>query len=475
MFERFYFLNLIEYYTEKFNIEFDSENRYYSSLSGLKKFLQENEVILSENERENIINYLYYLEIPLMNQNIFKILNSEIELNEENICEIEEYKPEFLDDTKLLGYLVSVLSVITYNQKGNLLLMKYNVAIWNTGFHLVAKECRGKIIDLDTKKIVSYPFDKFFNLNEVPETNETLVKSWINESDYVWATDKIDGSTIIVSKYKNKPLITTNGSFENDQTKWAKELFDEKYPEFLKNIKDGYTYIFELVHPENKIVLDYNGEKSLYLLNIRDMNTEKLISLNDVHNVAKQYGFPVPEVYNFKDLDTMVHLAHTLSGVNKEGWVIRIGVGDCEYMVKLKLDEYFAMHKAFGKIRLGWVYKHLIMGDLDDFLAICNDEQKSAVFEKLDIVNTVREKIKNKAILEANCFLKKYNITANDFHKDRDRMITITKDILSSKSNVKHFALQFLKSPVKLETSVNSIYYKHMRGFFEEFGYNVME
>lgn len=475
MFEKFYFLNLIEYYAKKLNIEYDVDNRYYSSLVGIKEFLQENEIVLTEKERENVINYLYYLEIPMMNQNIFKILNPDIEISKNEIYELEEYKPEFLDDTKLLGYLISVLGVITYNQNGNLLLMKYNVAIWNTGFHLVAKECRGKIIDLDTKEIVSYPFDKFFNLNEVPETNETLVKSWINESDYVWATDKIDGSTIIVSKYKNKPLITTNGSFENDQTKWAKELFDEKYPEFLGNMKNDYTYIFELIHPENKIVLDYNGEKSLYLLNVRDMKTEKLIPLCDVHNIAKEFGFKLPEVYDFKDLDTMVHLAHTMTGVNKEGWVIRIGVGKDEYMVKLKLDEYFAMHKAFGKVKLGWVYKHLIMGDLDDFIAICNDEQKSAVFAKIDIINTVREKIKEKAILESKHFLVKHNISLKDFKNNRDIMIMVTKDILSSKSNVKHLALQFLKEPVRVETSINRMYYKHMKEFFEEFGYNVME
>lgn len=475
MFERFYFLTLIERYTEKFHIEYDSEDRYYSSLVGLKKFLQEKEIKLEEKERENIIEYLYFLEIPFMHQNIFKILNPETEFVEENVYELEEYKPEFLDDTKLLLYLVSVLSVITYNQEGNLLLMKYNVAIWNTGFHRIAKECRGKIVDLNTKTVVSYPFDKFFNLNEVPETDEKLVKSWINKSDYVWATDKIDGSTIIVSLYNGKPIITTNGSFENDQTKWAKELFDKQYPKFLENITDEYTYIFELIHPENKIVLDYNGEKSLYLLNIRNLNTEKLMPLDFVHNIAKKFGFKLPEVYNFKNLDTMIHLAHTLTGANKEGWVIRIGVGEHEYMVKLKLDEYFAMHKAFGKIRLGWVYKHLLMGDLDDFLAICNDEQKSAVFEKLDVIDTVREKIKEKAFILAHDFMIKYNITFDDFANDRDLMIKITRDVLSSKSNVKHLALQVLKEPIRVEASIRRMYYKHMKVFFEEFGYNVME
>ena len=43
-----------------------------------------------------------------------------------------------------------------------MLLLKYGKTIWNTGWHNFAKQCRGKVIDLNTRKIVVYPFNKFF-------------------------------------------------------------------------------------------------------------------------------------------------------------------------------------------------------------------------------------------------------------------------------------------------------------------------
>lgn len=470
------FLKLIEYFADKFKIHYDDEDKYYSSLMGIKKYIKENEIVLSTQERTEVLEYIRELNVPFECQNIFRILNPDADIEEIGVVyDLNEYRAEMLNDTMLLKFLISVLSTVTYNQNGNLLLLKYNVTIWSTGFHNLAKWCRGKIVDLDNGEVVSYPFDKFFNLNEVPETKDVLVKSWIKESDYVVATDKIDGSTIIVSLYKSKPLITTNGSFENDQTKWAKELFDKQYPNFLANAKEGYTYIFELVHPENRIVLDYHGEKALYLLNIRDLSTKKLMPLHLVHSVAEQFGFPVPEVYNFNDLETMVELAHTMRGANKEGWVIRIGVGEHEYIVKLKLEEYFAMHKAFGKVKLGWVYKHMANGDLDDFIAICTDEQKNEIFNKIDIINSVREKIKNKTIAEAETYLQKYGVNHEKFFEDKEKMVQIINEALKSRSNVKHFVVKYLKDPVKLELSIQKIFYKNMKMFFEEFGENVNE
>ena len=213
----------------------------------------------------------------------------------------------------------------------------------------------------------------------------------------------------------------------------------------------------------------------MYLLNIRNLKDKKLLHLNEVHNVARKYDFSIPAVYDFENLDTMIYLAHNMKNANKEGWVIRIGVDKVEYMLKLKLDEYFDMHKTFGKIKLGWVYKHLLNGDLDDFMGLCNEYQKNEIFKKLDIVENIRKKIKEKVVAETNVYLKKYNITHNEFAENKEKMIEMIKEILSSKSNVKQFVVHYLKEPIRVETSINKIYYKHMKKYFEEFDENVNE
>lgn len=454
-------LNIIEDIKNRYSISFDDDNKYYSILLNMKAFLVDNEIHLDKEMRKFYEDYLLSLNIENLQANIDNYFGDDVF--------DEHHTIKDLTDNQLLDYVVDVFRTISLVQNNNLLLAKYGIAIWNTGFHDLARVCRGRIIDLDTMKTVSHPFDKFFNLNEKPETNEKIVKRNINNARYIYATEKMDGSTIIVSLYKGKPLITTNGSFENDQTKWASEMFKKQYPQFLPNMKPAHTYIFEIIHPENKIVLDYGEEKSLYLLSIRDLKTDELLALDTIHDVANTYGFPYPEVYDFNDLDTMVELAHNMKGANKEGWVIRIGTDNDESMVKLKLDEYFAMHKAFGKITPLWVYKHMSLADLDDYLAICNEYQKASVFECLDEIARTKCKIKDNAIALANEYLAKYEISYAEFNADRNRMIIIVNDILKNKSPFATYAVSYLKSMDKFETCLEKMMNSKFKAFYKMF------
>lgn len=454
-------LGIIDGIAEKYSISFDVDNKYYSILKNTKRYLDANSVVLPVDERKYYEDYILSLHIPNIQTNIDNYFGGDI-LG-------DHYTIKDLSDNQLLDYLVDIFRTITFTQKDNLLLAKYGIVIWNTGFHDLAKACRGIVIDTDTMQVVSHPFDKFFNINEVPETSEKIVKKHINKAEYIYATDKKDGSTISVSLYKGKPLITTNGSFENDQIKWAADLFKRQYPNFLPNLKSGYTYIFELIHPENKIVINYGDEKALYLLAVRNLETNKLMSLDEVHTIGDKYNIPYPDVYDFTDLDIMIKLAHELKGANKEGWVIRIGTADSEMMCKLKLDEYFAMHKAFGKTTPMWVYKHLINGDLDDYLAICNEFQKASVQDALDKIEKVKRMVRENAIDLAKQYLLKYNIEYADFLKDRDRMITMIQDIFGSKSPFKNYAVDYLKNADVLDTRIEKIQIKHFKKFLEMF------
>ena len=102
-------------------------------------------VILNKNRREEIIDFLKSLEI---------------EKEQELLCEKAgvEYTEDLtfsdLTDSALLDYLVTVLRTISWVEKDNLLLVKYSKTIWNTGWHNLAKQCRGKVFDLNTWEIV---------------------------------------------------------------------------------------------------------------------------------------------------------------------------------------------------------------------------------------------------------------------------------------------------------------------------------
>ena len=459
-------LNLLDKYAEMFRISYNEENRYYEITKKLKQYSTDSIVSFDENKRRELIDFILSLSVPNIQRNLYDILGYEWNIDGENdFADINS-----LNDGQLLYYFSLIMSTITFVQNENLLLMKYGIIVWTTGFHKMAKLCRGKVIDMNTREIVSYPFDKFFNLNEVPETDESIIKEYINDADYIFATEKIDGSLVAITKLNNgKFLITTNGSFDNEQTDMAKKLIDEKYSEFKKVSKNGFTYIFEIIYPENKIVIDYGNKKAMYLLAVRNLKTFNLVSPEETRKFAADCKFEMPAVYDFENLDTMVNLAHTMKNANREGWVIRIGNKNGEFMVKLKLDEYFEMHKAFGKITVPWVYRHLLIGDIDDFIAICHDDQKKEIRQVIDTIGRVREQIEEKTVKEANEWLEKYHITKEQFAENRETMIEIINKVLSSGSNVKSFVIQYLKGKSYIENSIAKIPLKNMKMFFEEF------
>ena len=463
-------LYFIEYYAKQYEIPAEDGKRFNSLIRGMRYYCKNNTLQLPN--RAELEEFLYALEIPKLQQNIFRICNPEIEGVTDDI-DVSGYNLSNLNDTQLLDYMALVFSTVNFVEKKNLLCLKYDVVIWTTGFHKFAQVARGKIIDLTTMEIVSYPFDKFFNINEVPETQEATITEKLKNSKYIYATDKKDGSTIVISRYKGEPLITTNGSFDNELTTLAKEILKKKYPNFLKELQSGYTYIFELIHPQNKIVIDYGSEEDLYLLSIRELQNHKLLPLDEIHEFAKHYGFPCPAIFDFKNLEHILHIARNLEDTHKEGWVVRIGENNGnECIVKIKLRKYIEMHSLFGHVRLSFVYKHLLNGTLDDVLAIANNEQQRQIQQKIIIINNIRTEIEKRAIAQGDTLLEKYDVTIENWMNNRETMIGILNDLRKEKNGFASLSTYYLKSPLMLKDNINRLKISHMKQFAELFGYD---
>ena len=249
-------LDIIDKVSNELKLNIVENDKYRSLVADIYSLSKEGTVVLSDGLKEDIIAYLKSLDIQDEYPLLCKVSGIEMGIT---------FDFEHLTDNQLLRYLAIVLRTVTYLQKDNLLLLKYSKTIWNTGWHNLAKQCRGKVIDLDTRQAVVYPFNKFFNLNEVDETKIEKVESLLDGADYISVTDKKDGSAIIVTNHNGEVIINTNGEFENDQIKLAKKLFVDKYNYFYNNVPEGYTFVFELIHPQNRIVLDYGNEQKLYL------------------------------------------------------------------------------------------------------------------------------------------------------------------------------------------------------------------
>ena len=118
------------------------------------------------------------------------------------------------------------------------------------------------VVDEDGQ-IIARPLPKFFNLTEINGWDE------LQEQEYE-LYKKIDGSLIIMFHYKGHRIFCTRGSFCSDQALKAKEIFNK-------------NYCFEIIYPENKIVVDYDETEDLFLLSITHVKSAKHVNIDQTN------------------------------------------------------------------------------------------------------------------------------------------------------------------------------------------------
>lgn len=196
--------------------------------------------------------------------------------------------------------------------------------VWNE----VTLMCRGLILDAQYN-IVARPFTKFFNLGEME--NQVLP----NEPFEVF--DKLDGSLGILYWIENEAFIATRGSFSSDQAAKANMILQSKYENILRGVDKTKTHLFEIIYPDNRIVVDYGGLEDVVLTAIIDNETGDDLPLQDI-------GFPIVTQYHgIKD----IQILKTLEEANREGFVIKYKTG---LRYKVKFEEYLRIHRIVTQV-----------------------------------------------------------------------------------------------------------------------------
>jgi RNA ligase len=253
---------------------------------------------------------------------------------------------------------------VEVRQEGNLMLLNYEEDIPNLAWNDFNRQCRGLILDIAQKTLVAHPYDKFFPLDSHPDTQfNTLPLS----SGYEIAI-KYDGTMITTFSYKNVIRFATRSAFDNTQIKMAQQLYNKRYPQLKQIDLSQYTLIFELVSPQNRIIVSYD-ESDLILLCVRKLVNNHLLSYSQTIEFAKRYDLkPV----SLLQQDFMSVLKIAKEGSNhaiEEGWVIRFGNG---LYVKLKTWQYIAywhiQRRGLTKKRLTNRYCQMSLKEWSEFL-----------------------------------------------------------------------------------------------------------
>jgi len=298
---------------------------------------------------------------------------------------------EQLKELEKSGYVRSVrhkylpLTVWNYTPK-----TQYEKAF---GDYPVLKMCRGLVLD-DNGKVWARPFSKFFNyeehaLSELPFDQDIEV------------TFKMDGSLLIVFRYKDHVVYSTRGSFYSDQAIAGGTLFRELYDEDM--IEHGYTYLFEYVSPYNRIVVKYHADNLVHLA---------LLDTQNGHDLPRDERFECVKVYEVEGgiFDSkggifgseLYSKLKALNTENEEGFVIRaIGNGTLpDWRCKIKFDDYCKLHKNVTGVSNKSIWENLKENkSFDEILEICPDEFNWWLKQTKESLENDYEVVKAKAFM----------------------------------------------------------------------------
>ncbi len=248
-----------------------------------------------------------------------------------------------------------------------------NKAFYDKVWDEQTTKTRGLYLDTMKGKVAARAYDKFFNVNERPETKFDMLQYKLQFP--VTAYVKENGFLGIVSynEYENDLFIASKSTIDSQFAQWFREMLYEKVSseniqkmkEFIK--EHNVSFIFECVDMRNDPHIIEYPNSELFLLDIvqNDMNFVKYEygAMIDIANrfglTPKEKAFEIATWQEFFDwYYDILEEGYEYNGRKIEGFVIEDSVG---YMTKLKLAYYnfwkFMRSISHEAIRSGYIRK----------------------------------------------------------------------------------------------------------------------
>lgn len=210
--------------------------------------------------------------------------------------------------------------------------------------------CRGLVLD-SNDEIVLRPFGKFFNAGELD----------VMPTGFHHTYEKMDGSLFLVGTWRGKVVTATRGSFTSPQADLGRQILNDE-PGWV--LISGVTYCFELIHPQNQIVVDYGAEEKLVFLAAMDNGTGRTMT---------DWFPPFESARYYNELSMKYVLANPEQQRNGEGFVLHFP--ETDQRVKIKFEEYVRLHRILTGVNARHIWERLAAGKpLDDLLELVPDE-----------------------------------------------------------------------------------------------------
>lgn len=239
-------------------------------------------------------------------------------------------------------------------------------------FAHLRRNFRGVTFNAVTGELLSLPLHKFFNVNQVAETQFDLIK---HHTATIY--EKLDGSMIHFFMHPEHGGYLTAATCRSTQTPQAQmalrlvnmnDNFVAGEPSLkdmiLESIQNGYTPIFEFVALQNQIVVRYPEPRVVYLIS-RNRTTGEYLFEDKYPDKAQRYQFNFGEVFLNLDKEEF------------EGYVCHLP----NMIVKAKTNWYMERHRAVDALMKPAykLYQIVFDGVMDDLIAMATEPYKPAL------------------------------------------------------------------------------------------------
>ena len=350
---------------------------------------------------------------------------------------------------------------VRFHVKGHLVTLAYDqfeAKITNDLTNLcrglvIAREDGNPVVDVTAPfgkvRLLAFPFVRFFNYGQVDakfNKPTAILEKLDGTLSIVYYDPFKDSWNVATRNVPDGSNVANDGAGKPFRLLFEKAILDS-YPnkfacweDFGNALNKNFTYVFELMTPENIVVVRHDTYKAA-LIGCRDLRNGKELR---VEVAAIQLGLDYPTSYtnlvqNFIDFDQIVKLANLRDPLKNEGYVV---VGPNFERLKIKSEKYVTYNKVHDLTKYD-VINYLLTGEIDDYTPLMVDYQKQMVADlSIKVADWARNT--NHALNELraknNSFESKKDlalyINTNEIYKRHGRAIFRAFDLDGNVSNV---------------------------------------
>jgi RNA ligase len=224
----------------------------------------------------------------------------------------------------------------------------------------VTSKCRGIIVHRGTGIVIARPFEKFHNYGSKHTGTLPVGEGVVQE--------KLDGFMVTGYHWEGKWYAASKGSFHSIHAKWATAEI-QKHPMALSTL---WTPVFEGLHPDLRIVVDYGDRIGLVLLALI-RNEDGFEARRSVQEAwARHEGFEIAENFPFS-LEEATEMVNREGAKGEEGFVVvwpsLIGPPT---RVKLKFVDYLRLHRLVTGVSPKRIWEAIsqphLAAEIDEFM-----------------------------------------------------------------------------------------------------------